>query len=232
MGIIRMGPPEELCLLLRDRFQITDFVESGTYFGQTAVWASRHFANVVTMEYSRQIYDQTFARYGSINNIRFLFGDSRKLLIDVVPALKRPAIFWLDGHWSSGATYGEADQCPLLDEIAVIHRSPITHFLLIDDARLFLSPPPLPNNPDMWPSVDRVISALTETGRRYAIVVLEDVIICAPQDARQIVLQYSQDLNTSQWKEWGRQQQRSPFRKGCDMILQGMGLLARSLYNR
>ena len=57
MGIIRMGPPEKLIQDLATKFQINNFVETGTYFGRTAIWASKNFEKVLTREYSHEHYE-------------------------------------------------------------------------------------------------------------------------------------------------------------------------------
>jgi len=40
MGIVEMGPPKELVLLIKKLLGTTNFIESGTYRGKTAKWAS------------------------------------------------------------------------------------------------------------------------------------------------------------------------------------------------
>ena len=52
MGLYRMGPPEDLILALQARLRLGDFVETGTYRGDTAAWAAEHFARVTTIELS------------------------------------------------------------------------------------------------------------------------------------------------------------------------------------
>ena len=47
MGALRMGPPHDLILLLRDAFGCEVFIEAGTYRGDTAAWAAGEFARVV-----------------------------------------------------------------------------------------------------------------------------------------------------------------------------------------
>src|SRR5947207_1745250 len=102
MGLIRSGPPEELILQLPRRFGPKDVVQTGTFPGKTAVWAAGHFPRVITIEASKEIYDEMHARRAGHANIEFLFGSSRDLLASVVARLTGPAIFWLDGHWSGG----------------------------------------------------------------------------------------------------------------------------------
>jgi hypothetical protein len=108
-----MGPPTELILALKHEFSITDFVETGTFQGGTSTWAAYHFDRVTTIENSRVIYEQTVAKHGHIANIEFLFGNSRDVLKSVVPVLQSPSLFWLDGHWCGGDSFGEQDECCL-----------------------------------------------------------------------------------------------------------------------
>src|SRR5437762_3175162 len=111
MGVVNPGPPADLVLKLAERHQIKNFVETGTYYGKTAVWAAAHFEHVVTIEASKEIYDTSRTNYGEIGNLDFRFGDSRAVLKEIVPQLDRPALFWLDGHWSGAETFGKDDEC-------------------------------------------------------------------------------------------------------------------------
>jgi hypothetical protein len=196
-----MGPPEELVLLLKRECNLRVFVETGTYYGGTAVWAASHFDHVITIEFSKALFDQNVAKHGSIDKIDFIFGDSRSMLKAIIPTLTEPAFFWLDSHWSGDQTYGANDQCPLIDELGEINKSATTHFLFIDDARLFASPPPLPNRIEFWPSIDRVLQAIQVTSNKYYIVIFEDVIIAVPFYAKPTLVCYCQDANTRAWQE-------------------------------
>ena len=50
--------------------------------------------------------------------------------------MSEPALFWLDGHYSGGAT-ANSGKSPIMDEVATILESDLEHVLLIDDIRLF-----------------------------------------------------------------------------------------------
>ena len=128
-------------LHVKEEFGPTVFVETGTWEGQTAQWAAQNFARVITIENSPEIHRQSRDRLSCLPNVECIFGDSRHQLEVILRQLQEPAIFWLDGHWCGGASYGERDQCPLPDELRLLNSNPIEHFLFIDDARLFLSPP-------------------------------------------------------------------------------------------
>ncbi|MEJ0067709.1 MAG: hypothetical protein WDO24_02070 [Pseudomonadota bacterium] len=92
-------------------------------------------------------------------------------------------MFWLDAHWSGGPSAGEVEECPLLDEIAIVASGLDRHCVLIDDARLFLAPPEPPHNPDHWPTLCAITDALRTHHQPY-IVVHQDVIIAVPAPMR------------------------------------------------
>lgn len=220
-----MGPPTELVLGLKERYNLQDFIETGTYYGNTAIWASHHFENVVTIEYSKEIYDRTFNKYGTLSNVKFVLGDSRVVLTTLVPQLTRPALFWLDAHWSGSETFGKDDECPLIGEIHAINAGKCAPFIFIDDARLFLSPPPRPHRIEQWPSIDEVVEALKCGNHTYYIVIVEDVIIAVPEYARQLVASYCQEINTKAWEEYGKRLNESAIKQGCRLVDQGFKLI-------
>jgi hypothetical protein len=192
MGIVRFGAPTELILQLKQACGVGTFVETGTFQGGTARWAADHFARTITIEGSKEIYESNLVRHRDATNLEFLVGDSRRVLAQVVPRLERPAIFWLDSHWCGEGTYGKDAECPLLDEIAAINRSSQSHFILIDDARFFLAPPMEPHRFEDWPTIDAVIARLKGDTDRYYVVVIEDVIVAVPHEAKELVIAYCQ----------------------------------------
>ena len=86
--------------------------------------------------------DALFARASEFlrpfSNISVLHGDSSEVLKEVVQQLGRPAIFWLDGHYSGGGTAKGRIAAPLAQELKVIASSPIKeHVIVIDDSSDF-----------------------------------------------------------------------------------------------
>ena len=189
MGFIHPGVPQELVARLTEEFGIATFVETGTHKGNTAAWASSRFQKVVTIEGSDVWYERTKPRLDPLGNVSIIKGHSAQVLPEVVSQLTAPALFWLDAHWSGRQTAGADDQCPLIGEIAAINSSTLDHFVLIDDARLFLSPPEPPHNVDQWPDIAAILAALNAAQKKYA-VVFEDAIIAVPEDARRLVQAY------------------------------------------
>ncbi|OQZ04339.1 MAG: hypothetical protein B6D34_03935 [Candidatus Brocadia sp. UTAMX1] len=213
MGIVRMGPPTELIYELKSAFGISRFIETGTFLGDTAHWASKIFEKVITIECSDSYYNQTIQKYGYINNIEFLYGDTKYKLSEILPNIGVPAIFWLDAHWCGGQSYGKGDECPLIQEIETINKSSYDNFIFIDDARLFMSPPPRPHLIDQWPDISMILNSLTSVNNGRYIVIIEDVIIAVPIFAKSIVARYCQQINTKLSLE-----DSSNFRKGLKLI--------------
>lgn len=187
-----MGPPTGLILALQRGLQIEDFIETGTYRGDTAAWAAGHFPRVVTIELSADYFAAARDRFRSQPGVTVLQGDSGARLREVGPGLRRPALFWLDAHWSGLDTAGRERECPLLEELAIINQAEPTHSVLVDDARLFSAPPPRPHRAEQWPALGDVVDALRAGGRRH-VVLFEDVFIGVPSSARDLLTRWVQD---------------------------------------
>lgn len=191
----------EFVLNLRDTFLISDFVETGTFLGVTAFWASQYFRQVYTVEASQELFERAVKSHSSIKNIEFTHGTSQAMLGDLLPRLIHPALFWLDAHWSAGITFGEKDQCPLLGEIQALQNILHDAFVMIDDANLILSPPPRPNSLTAWPDIYTVLHALKQTAQTTYVLVFENVIISVPEYAKSYVSAYCQEINTRRFDQ-------------------------------
>ena len=197
-----MGVPEDITLYLKDLYNINTFFETGTFNGWTSFWASKYFREVKTIEFSRKIYDETIERHKKLKNVDFIFGDSRSELKKIVKEQSERAIFWLDAHWCCSNSYGENDQCPLLEELDIINLSTHNNIILVDDARLFLSPPSFPNSTKFYPTISEIILKLN---KKYYIIIYEDVIICIPGERKVDFISFMQKKITSDSAEFYRQ---------------------------
>jgi hypothetical protein len=220
MGLVRMGPPTELITQLVSEFAIANFVETGTHCGGTAIWASQYFKKVLTIEYCKELYEEALRKLNQLDNIKLILGDSRTELSKVLEQLEGASIFWLDAHWSGGVTYGENDQCPLLEEINIINSSNFNNFIFIDDARLFTSPPQPPHQIEQWPNITAVINELNSGNTERYIVIIEDAIIAVPCFAKAMVAHYCQEVNSKAWEEYGKQLITSNLEKRINLIYQ------------
>lgn len=187
-----MGPPQALILALQARMRLGQFVETGTFRGDTAAWAGAHFRHVVTIELSPEYHAAAVERFRGRDGIRTLQGDSAKRIREVVATLDAPALFWLDAHWSGLDTAGREAECPLLAEVAAINASPLGHVVLVDDARLFCAPPPRPHRAEQWPDLPATTAVLAAGGRRH-VVLTEDVFVAVPGEQRTFLAGWLQD---------------------------------------
>ncbi len=183
------GPPTDLVLNLQNRHRIETFVETGTYYGNTALWATKHFDHVITIERSAEIYEQTQDELKTIENITHILGDSRDELKRIVNGLNEPAIFWLDSHWSGENTAGEGDECPVLYELKIIFSSDQQHLILVDDAHMFTSTPPPPHDPNQWPNIEEIYHVIGKNAD-YLTEIIEDVIVAVPLQDRLLLDRY------------------------------------------
>jgi hypothetical protein len=120
------------------KHRVNIFIETGTYYGDTT-WAMRKFfKKLYSIELSEELFKKAEKRFEKFENIEILHGDSREVLSKVLPQIKEPALFWLDGHYSGGVTAKGDKECPILEELDAIFSSNFEHIILIDDARCFI----------------------------------------------------------------------------------------------
>jgi hypothetical protein len=191
LGALNRWPLGSFVTRFAARFDISDFVETGTFKGVGCTFAAEIFPSVTTIEINEQYYESTRNSCNS-KNIRFVLGDSATVLPEIVSNLTQSAMFWLDGH-SGGGNFGPNDYCPLLAELDAIASSPFPHFILIDDARAFVAPPPPPFQPEKWPSIAEVIEAARRSFPYYC-VIIADAIICVPPAAKAELVQFCQEV--------------------------------------
>lgn len=133
---------------------------------------SHKFKKVYTIEKSDIMYQKAQENINNITNVILLKGDSREHLPNILDKNEN-ILFWLDAHWSGGDTHGKDDECPLMEELKIIFSYSKNYVIFIDDARLFLAPPPYPHNFRNWPSIKEIVN-LIPYGKE--ITIFEDVI--------------------------------------------------------
>ena len=184
MGTVHPGIPKKIALGLATKFAISNFVETGTHLGSTALWAARNFKNCWTIEANDTLFARTSLKL-SAKGIQAIHGNSIHSLQSMIHSLQAPALFWLDAHYSGDGTAGVENECPVIEEIKIIDSSTHQHFILIDDARMFLKPPPEPHNPDHWPTIDSVKRVLVEKHNDASVDVYDDVVYRVPLFAKE-----------------------------------------------
>lgn len=205
MGIVTQGIPKDIVVELARLNGATVFVETGTFHGATARWASDYFDIVHTIERAEGLYTLHGKELAQVKHVTPHLGDSRDILPSIIRGIgDRRAVYWLDGHWSGGETAGESDECPLLDELACVS-SRTEDIILIDDARYFLCAPPPPYNPSQWPTIPAILNALAGSARRSFVQIVDDVIFIVPNEdsLRRHLIDYAQRRSGSLWEKVG-----------------------------
>jgi hypothetical protein len=118
-------------------YGLRTLVETGTYLGEMVFALRNDFGRIYSIEIEPMLCANAAQRLRRYAHVSVHQGDSSLVLPRILSELSAPALFWLDGHYSEGATgRGEIDT-PIRAELATILRAPHRHVLMIDDAHCF-----------------------------------------------------------------------------------------------
>lgn len=175
--------PENNALSLAYQYKLTTLVETGSWKCESSIWATEHFERVYTIEaYEQRFRKNSAAHAGKYPNLTMILGDSREELGRVLSRIEEPCLFWLDAHFM-GQDIGLAarGECPLMEELSAIghwaYQAPSV--ILIDDARLFVYPPPEPHDPAQWATFEQIKHELKRIPR--TVYIDNDVIYAVPE---------------------------------------------------
>lgn len=155
-------------------FDLHVLVETGTFLGDMVEATRRDFAEIYSIELDPSLCARARKRFAAYNHITIIEGDSAVSLATIMDALIEPAIFWLDGHYSSGETARGKKDSPIWDELHHILASEIRgHVILIDDARCFGSDPG-------YPTIDEIQSYIVSRWPLTHVTVADDIIRIGP----------------------------------------------------
>ncbi|MGH7266101.1 MAG: glycosyltransferase [Candidatus Rokuibacteriota bacterium] len=193
MGAVHFSIDPALLDALTSALGLRVFVETGTHRGDGVETARRHFDAVYSIERSEIHHARAAARFADDRRVHVIRGDSPAALAALVPALPdAPTLFWLDAHWSpTDPDERGRGECPLLAELAAIERLGDTSAVAIDDARLFLGPPPEQYDAADWPGLDAVRDALRRLHPDHRLAVVNDCVLFFPETATAAVLAYA-----------------------------------------
>jgi len=105
-------------------------------------------------------------------------GDSGEVLGQVLDEVAAPCLFWLDSHYSGGATARANVETPIVRELETIAKhGPRDHVILIDDARDF-------DGRDDYPDLDTLRALAARLFSGSTMVVATDIIRITRQPAQ------------------------------------------------
>ncbi|MFA7347220.1 MAG: hypothetical protein WCZ86_05630 [Desulfurivibrionaceae bacterium] len=120
------------------KYNLNFFVETGTFNGDMIEAMKDHFDELYSIELCQPLFEKAEKRFKFQKNITLIQGDSGKKLKSIMKRIDRPALFWLDGHYSGGETALAEKETPIFEElICILESKDHQHVIVIDDARLF-----------------------------------------------------------------------------------------------
>lgn len=193
MGAVNFSLDMGLAGALMRALPLEVFVETGTFKGDTVELVKTLFNEIHSIELSPELWAKAAKRFEGHHHVRVLHGDSPEKLREMHAELRDAGVlYWLDAHWCIAAnTAGELSQCPLLEELKAIGKLNDKSVLLIDDARLFLAPPPAPHEISNWPRFDQITRTLRQMGPKHQLMIVNDVIMFYPAVANPAVTAYA-----------------------------------------
>ena len=159
----------------RQRFHTEILVETGTYLGDMVEAQRDHFKKIFSIELSERLFNKAQKRFKDHLHVKIFHGDSGSVLNKLMTEIGKPALFWLDGHYSGGITAKGEKECPVPEELDTILKSPLPHIILIDDARLF-------NGTHDYPAIERIEEIIKVNNRQYSLEIKDDIIRLTPSN--------------------------------------------------
>ena len=200
MGAVYFSVDTELIRELKRHLPLEVLVETGTFEGDTVAQVRELFETLHTVELSEKYFEISRQRFLHDPAIFVSQGPSPDWLKQLVPRLlDQPVLYWLDAHWCvAEQTAGEISQCPLIEELRAIGGLNPQSVLMIDDAQLFLCPPPHPHESSQWPPFDLLVRELRALSPIHEMMVLNDVFLFYPGSVASAVQRYARE-NSINW---------------------------------
>ncbi len=160
------------------RHGIKHLIETGTYLGDMLAATKKVFSRIDSIELSAAFHKNAVRRFAKHPHVKLWNGDSAVMLADITKTAREPIVFWLDAHYSGGATarspFGDS---PIEKELDIIFGSwNPKSVILIDDARLFVGKDNYPTLHDLKAFIGKKSPTLT--------VEVEDDIIAIAEENR------------------------------------------------
>jgi hypothetical protein len=211
-------------MTIKELFQPSIFVETGTFRGYSTEVAATLFDEVKTIELCPEIYLDTKKRLEPYyQNIEFFLGNSASVLPEISKSLKSRAFFYLDAHFCFNGTAKDFNDPPVMGELeGILKYAPSDSVIIIDDLRIFANNQRLPFDAyNYYPSILDISNFLKAIAPEFSLFILGDEAIIFNQNCYSIQVS---DLVMSITK--------SLVNEDLDLILEGdLGLMKLSNEN-
>lgn len=143
------------------RHRLRTFVETGTFRGETIEFLLPEMDEIHSVELSDELHAAAVRKFKDQPKVHLHQGDSGTVLPKIVDGLTKPALIWLDAHYSAKVTAHGPEETPILAELqAVFARQKAPHVILIDDAREF-------EDKGTYPALEEVRKIAEANGYNY-----------------------------------------------------------------
>jgi hypothetical protein len=112
-------------LNIKKKFNIDTVVECGSAVGGTAKWLGKNFSFVFSIEINNDFLKWAVQKCEDLLNVKFILGDTTKILPTLLILCDNNTIFWIDSHWGQ--------HFPLFDELKIIKASGLKPVIAIHD---------------------------------------------------------------------------------------------------
>ncbi|MEK7568570.1 MAG: hypothetical protein AAB497_00455 [Patescibacteria group bacterium] len=135
-------PPDLIKQKIVRRFgkknKLKTFIETGTAGGLMINAVKNIFSKIVSIELDNFLFENAKNNFANYKNVTLIHGDSGEKLIEILPTISEPALFWLDAHYSGeGTAKGEVETPVIKELLTIFSRKNAKDIILIDDARCF-----------------------------------------------------------------------------------------------
>ena len=117
-----------------------NWIETGTYQGETTAFLARRAQMVHSIEPEPTLAAQARERFRNHDNVAIIEALSEEALDGLMSSIDGCLSLWLDGHYSAGITYQGPQDTPIREELAAVERH-LGRFptitVLVDDVRCF-----------------------------------------------------------------------------------------------
>ncbi len=142
-------------ILLRHGIKLANWIETGTFTGETTKVLSKKYPTVYTIEASNECFKIAKRYLGSKSNINFYKGTSEEFFEPILQKQKGSINIWLDAHFSGGITYKGSNLSPIISELTCISNN-INRFdqiaIFIDDIDGYFF------DPETYPKIDYYVN--------------------------------------------------------------------------